>query len=291
MRPERLLGILVLMMFAGTARPGELVLEEHLSSFTEVPSATMRLDLGSEWYAGDEWHGARNVLRLERALGEGTAWSMSLPWIWSDAQDAGLGRRGNLRFGFMWKPPLLSRLRVCGESWLPFSDDRLAPLQMKRGLLRWTLRGGAAHASQRADLALSMIHELRGLVGGGTGLPLDAWYEGELRWTMTRSQRLRPMIFARGAFRDEVLWTEAGGGLALHWDEGWRLECSAGAYSADLDEPFPRLRLRMGLRRDFADPVAPPEEEGGPADMARDAAAGHGDETVPGVPGTDPGAP
>ena len=76
MKPERLLAILLSVLIAGTASPGELILESPLDNLSLRRTALTRLDLSSEIYRGEEWTGLRNILRVQRALGEHSAWSM-----------------------------------------------------------------------------------------------------------------------------------------------------------------------------------------------------------------------
>ncbi len=277
MKPERLLAILLSVLFAGTASPGELILESPLDNLSLRQTAITRLDLSSDVYRGEDWTGLRNTLRIQRALGENTAWSMGLPWIYSSAEEAGLGLRGNLVGGFAWSPPWLSFLRLGCEGWLPFSDDRLMPLQVKRGFLRWSLASGLNAGSHRFDVGVSRSSELRGLLGDEEGDPWLAWSEGELRWSFAAWDSWTPQLSARAAFRGgESLWTELGGGFRLRWSEFWSLELSAGAMMSDLDAPFPSARVGIAIRRDFPDPVIEEEVEDPEAlsDLARDAAAG-----------------
>ena len=155
MKPERLLAILLSIMFAGTACPGELILQSPLDNFTLQESALTRLDLSMAGYRGGNWKGMRNSFQLQRGLGSRGAWSLALPWIYSSAEDAWLGRRGNIYGGIAWSPPWISFLQVNGETWLPFSDDRLAPLQVNRGFLRWSLASSFHLGSSEFNLNLS----------------------------------------------------------------------------------------------------------------------------------------
>jgi len=279
MRPERLLGILIASLFAGAACPGELVLEDHLSSLTLRETSTTRLALGMETYRGNDWTGLRNVMRIERAPGESSTWSITLPWIYSSAEDAGFGRRGNLRGGFAWSPPPISRIRLAGEAWLPFSDNRLAPLQVKRGFLRWTLSGSLKLGSSRLAASFGRTQELRGLIGSEESLPWESWNEGELLWSFGSWSAFLPSLYARAAFgAGGSLWNEFGGGFTLHWSETWNFELRAGAYQSDQENPFPDFRLRMGFVVDFADPVMAMPEDEELQDMAREAAGENGDD-------------
>ncbi len=297
MKPEWLLVILLSVLIAGTARPGEVILDSPLNNLDLRETSLTRLEMRIGGYRGNSWTGLRNIFSIERPAGASSGWCLTLPWIYSSA-DAGLGRRGNLHGGFAWSPPALSFLRFGGEAWLPFSDDRLAPLQIRRSFMRWSLRTRAGFGAQDFRFCLSRTAEIRGLIGEEEGEPWVSWNEGEARWSFTGWKHLRPQLSARAAFREgEVLWTEAGGGISLHWTERWSLEVAAAAFISDLDDPFPTARLRLELRRDFPDPVF--EDEEGVAEdlseMAEDAMEGGenemgADETpAPPPPGESPG--
>ncbi len=275
MKPERLLAILLSIMFAGTACPGELILQSPLDNFTLQESAVTRLELSMSAYRGGNWTGIRNNFQLQRGMGSHSAWSLALPWIYSSVEDAGFGGRGNIYGGFTWSPPWVSLLSLGGETWLPFSDDRLAPLQVKRGFLRWSLASSYTMGSSKLNMSLSRSSELRGLIGDEDGDPWENWNEGEVRLNFTAWDRITPQLSARSAFRgSESLWTEAGGGFRFHWSEHWSLELEATAFISDLVDPFPALGIRLGIRRDFPDPVI--EEEGADPEelshLAREAA-------------------
>ncbi len=277
MKPERLLALLLSILFAGTACPGELILQSPLDNFTLQENALTRLDLSMAGYRGGNWTGLRNSFQLQRGLGSRGAWSLALPWIYSSAEDAGFGGRGNIYGGFAWSPPWVSFLRLGGETWLPFADDRLAPLQVKRGFLRWSMASSFSLGSSKLKLSLSRSSEMRGLIGDETGDPWETWNEGEFRLSFTDWDRITPQLSARSAFRgSESLWTEVGGGIRFKWSEHWSIDLNATAFISDLEDPFPAMGVRLGLSRDFPDPVI--EEEGVDpeelSDLAREAADG-----------------
>lgn len=283
MKPEWLLVILLSVLSAGTARPGEIILDSPLNSLDLRETSFTRLEMRMSLYRDDSWTGLRNVLSIERPTGESSGWCLALPWIYSSV-DEGISRRGNLHGGFAWSPPLLSFIRLGGEAWLPFSDDELAPLQLKRSFLRWSLRARAGFGSQDFQFCLSRSSELQGLIGEADGEPWESWNEGEARWLFSGWKRLRPQLSARTAFRgSEVLWTEAGGGLSLHWSEHWSLEISAAAFVSDMDDLFPSTCMRLELRRDFPDPVMVENEVGDSnlPEMAQDASQDGDGQNVP----------
>jgi len=268
MRADRLLAILLSLLYAGSAGSNEIVLEGALRGLDLRAASMTRLDMGMDAYRGRDWTGLRNRLRIQRASVASSVWSLSLPWIYSSAA-AGLGRRGSLRGGFAWAPPQLGAFRLAGEAWLPFSDDRLAPLQVRRGFLRWSLLGRATFSSQSIRFGLSRTLELRGLIGKEEGEPWTPWNEGEASWSFEGWKRLAPRLAGRFAFRNgDPLWSEAGAGIAFRWPTNWSLELEAVAFFSDQDDPFPTTGLRLLWRRDFADPISE-EDASGAEDLAK----------------------
>jgi len=270
-----------LLAAAAPSRADLLFLEDPLRAFAPVSPGAMRLEVGAEYYGDERWTGLRNLVRLRGSRGAVVDWSLTLPWLYSSLHDRGETGRGNLRGGAALR--LLGagerRLRLGAEVWLPFADDRLHPLQQRRGGGRLALLGDWARGPLSARLALAAFRDLPDL---GGEVEDEAW---PVRWSadlrLERRLATSLAVFVEGGVAEadaEPAWRRLGGGAALCWDEGnWRAEL-AGDLDLAGDEGAAGYdyRICLCLHRDFPPPPPPP-----------DTAAGDAGENAP--PGDEPG--
>ncbi|MBN2170338.1 MAG: hypothetical protein JW819_03335 [Candidatus Krumholzibacteriota bacterium] len=264
---------------AAPSRADLLFLEDPLRAFAPMGPDRMRLEVGAEYYGDEGWTGLRNLARLRGSRGAAIDWALTLPWLYSSLYDRGETGRGNLRGGASLRllGSVERRLRLGAEVWLPFADDRLRPLQQRRGGGRLALLGDWTEGPLISRLALAVFRDLPDLGGEVEDEAWPARWSADLRVERRLSAGLA--VFLEGGVAEadaEPAWRRLGGGAALGWGGGnWRAELAGDLDLADAEGAAGYdYRICLRLFRDFPPPPPPPEPGAGEAPVAPDGAAG-----------------
>ena len=264
-----LLSALVMGIPAGSAGR-VLFLEDPLRSWAPLGQDRHRLELGSEYFGAHAWTGLRHTLRIDGSRGRFMGWSVAVPWLYSSYHGTGETGRDNLRAGLVGYAPGLARGRLClgAEVWLPFSEDRLYPLQQRRCFGRATLTSAVPAAGMTWRTALSYCWELRGVGPQTTGGPWPERLAADLRAGKRLGGAWEP--FVEGGISvssDAATWSRLGGGLGLRWSEVWSAEAMAETSLGNQEDPdLYDYRISLRLTREFIPPAPEASEKGTPGE-------------------------
>ncbi len=244
-----------------------LFLETPLQTQADLPATSRRLEIVSTYYGATTWAGQRHALRYTARRGEVITWSLGLPWVYSSMANGGVSGRDNLHLGAtvaMLRGDR-ARARVGAELWMPFADEALAPLALRRAFGRLNFLGELGDPrSPVLRFALAHRRELKGI---------GPEYEGA-RWTDLASLSFRFTAIAREswtlfleaggarALDEKLSWGRSGAGLSWRWNEVWSAEFAAEMAFGDeaLPERYDYL-ARLGISRTLSLPSDTPPLE------------------------------
>jgi hypothetical protein len=258
---------LLLCIFPPAIAADQLFLEDPLSSFQPLAPERRRMELGTSYYSTDYWMGIRNLFRYQGQRSEILGWSITLPWIYCSYHEIGVSSRGNLRTGATVR--LLGSesrlLRLAGDAWIPFANDLLFPLQVRRGMIRFTLLGDLTTERLKLRAGLGYRQEISSL-GPERDEIWPQRYTLDCRLGVSLAETWGLILTAGlSASPDDITWGQMGGGLELRPFNLWRVELLADFMAAtrqDLSHYDYRISLRLSrdlFSPDAADPDIDPD--------------------------------